>query len=57
MNPAREHNKKIAEIKARNFYQRPVNEPRFINPYLLKNDTEALNDILTQLMKRGGNSS
>jgi len=57
MNPNREHNKKIAEIKAKNFYQRPVNEPRFVNPFLLKSDTEALNDILDQLMKRGGKIS
>ena len=53
MNYSRIHNEKIARIKSKNYYQAPVNEPRFINPYLLKSDTEALNDILTHLIHRG----
>ena len=48
---ARSHNNAIAKIKARNFYTPPVNEPRFINPFLLKSDTEAINEILTHLLE------
>ena len=42
-------NQRIHEIKIRNYYTEPVNEARFDNPYLLKSDTQALNDILAHL--------
>ena len=48
---SRSHNQAIARIKAKNFYTPPVNEPRFINPFLLKTDTQALNEILTHLLE------
>ena len=42
-------NQRIKEIKIQNYHTPPVNEPRFDNPYLLKSDTQALNDILAHL--------
>ena len=48
---SRSHNQAIARIKAKNFYTPPVNEPQFINPFLLKSDTEAINEILQHLIE------
>lgn len=45
-------NERIHEIKRQNYYTAPVNEPKFDNPYLLKSDTEALNDILVALKEQ-----
>lgn len=42
-------NEIINGIKVQNYYTEPVGEPRFDNPYLLKSNTEALNDILAHL--------
>jgi hypothetical protein len=42
-------NEIINGIKVQNYYTEPVGEARFDNPYLLKSDTEALNDILAHL--------
>jgi hypothetical protein len=42
-------NEIINGIKVQNYYTEPVGEPRFDNPYLLKSNTEALNDILNHL--------
>ena len=39
----------INAIKTKNYYTPPVNEAQFDNPYLLKSDTQALNDILSHL--------
>jgi hypothetical protein len=42
-------NEIINGIKVQNYYTEPVGEPRFDNPYLLKSNTKALNDILAHL--------
>ena len=42
-------NEIIHGIKIQNYYTPPINEAQFDNPYLLKSDTEALNDILAHL--------
>ena len=42
-------NQAIHAIKVQNYYTPPVNEVQFDNPYLLKSDTQALNDILNHL--------
>ena len=42
-------NQVIHNIKIKNYHTPPVNEPQFDNPYLLKSDTQALNDILAHL--------
>mgnify|MGYP001121020775 FL=1 len=42
-------NEIIKRIKVQNYYTDPVGEPPFDNPYLLKSNTEALNDILNHL--------
>lgn len=42
-------NQRIKQIKIQNYHTPPVNEARFDNPYLLKSDTQALNDILAHL--------
>jgi len=42
-------NQRIQQIKIQNYHTPPVNEARFDNPYLLKSDTQALNDILAHL--------
>lgn len=42
-------NEIINGIKVQNYYTEPVGEVQFDNPYLLKSNTEALNDILNHL--------
>ena len=42
-------NEIIRGIKVQNYYTPPLNEASFDNPYLLKSNTEALNDILSHL--------
>jgi len=42
-------NQAIHNIKIKNYHTPPVNEAQFDNPYLLKSDTQALNDILAHL--------
>lgn len=42
-------NEIIHGIKVQNYYTEPVGEVQFDNPYLLKSNTEALNDILNHL--------
>jgi hypothetical protein len=43
-------NRKIEELKKKNYNIKPQNLPRFKNPYLLKLSVQALNDIYN---KRG----
>jgi len=42
-------NQAIHDIKIKNYHTPPVNQAQFDNPYLLKSDTQALNDILAHL--------
>ena len=42
----RSFNKEVTDIKAKNFYTPPVNQPRWTNPFLL----DSKNDILNQLL-------
>ena len=38
-------NKRVEELKKQNYNIKPQNLPRFKNPYLLKSDTEVLNEL------------
>lgn len=53
----RNFNKDVQEVKARNFYIPPVNQPRWSNPFLLDSKNDILNQLLSQkdeLLKLSG---